>query len=276
MIVIKALINKQTVVLHETNDSLSEPVDENLYGYEVEVLEQLDNGFVEIRTHYNYEGYCHQSNLIFDEELINNFKNSKQMVVNHYAVDVRNDKRVQGVTLITLTKGCIVTVFENHDGWVKTKLIDGREGYIKEKFLSEIIPTQDFKSFSKEEIETFRKNVVSTAMEYYGTQYKWGGKSPLGIDCSGLTSISYLLNGVITFRDAKIVDGFPVKEISREKLGVGDLIYFPGHIAMYCGDDKYIHSSSANDGVYYNSFDKNSEIYREDLANTVLMYGSIF
>ncbi len=255
---------------------MSENADENLYGYEVEVLETYENGFSKVKTHYNYEGIVENNNLVFDEKLINEFNNSKKMMINHFAVDVRNMAKVQGVTLITLTKGCLVAVFENENGWVKTKLIDGRIGYIKEKFLSEIVEIQDYKNFTIEETESFRNNVVKTAFEYMTAQYKWGGKSPLGIDCSGLTSISYMLNGVIIYRDAKIVEGFPVKEIPFEKLEIGDLIYFPGHVAMYIGNDEYIHSSASNDGVYINSFDTNSKLYREDLATTIKACGSIF
>ncbi len=262
--------------MHSSIDVQSENADENLYGYEVEVLESFENGFSKIKTHYNYEGYVQNIDLVFDKTLINEFNKSKKMMINHYAVDVRNMAKVQGVTLITLTKGCLVTVYENENGWVKTKLIDGRIGYIKEKFLSEIVEKQNYKDFSKDEEMNFRKNVVKTAHEYMTAQYKWGGKSPLGIDCSGLTSISYMLNGVIIYRDAKIIDGFPVKEIPFEKLEIGDLIYFPGHIAMYIGNDEYIHSSAGNDGVYINSLNKDSELYKEDLATTIKACGSIF
>ncbi len=276
MIIIKALFNKQTVILHKTNDRVSEHVDEHLYGYEVEVLETFDNDFVRIKTHYNYEGYVETSNLIFDDLKIKEFQKSKLMRINHFAVDVRSLPKVQGVTLITLTKGCLVTVFENIDGWVKTVLIDGTVGYIKEKFLEDIVKPFSIENASKDEIVDFRNNVVETAKQYKTTQYKWGGKSPLGIDCSGLTQMAYMLNGVLIYRDAKIVESFPVKEISIENIEIGDLIYFPGHIGLYIGNNEYIHSSAGNDGVYINSLDKNSENYRGDLATTITACGSIF
>ncbi len=218
--------------------------------------------------------------MIFDKDLIEGFNKLDKMLINHYAVDVRNLAKVQGVTLITLTKGSIVTVINDDTledkEWVKTKLIDGRIGYIKRKFLSDIIELQDYKNFTMDEEEGFRKNVVKTAHEYMTTQYKWGGKSPLGIDCSGLTSMAYMLNGVLIYRDAKIVEGYPVCEIKFADLKLGDLIYFPGHIAMYIGNDEYIHSSASNDGVYINSFNKDSNLYREDLATTITYCGSIF
>lgn len=124
--------------------------------------------------------------------------------------------------------------------------------------------------------EDFRNRVVQTALSYLTTPYRWGGKSPLGIDCSGLCSMAYMLNGVVIYRDAKIVDRFPIKEINIEHIQKGDLLYFPGHIAMYMGDDLYVHSSLGGNEVSINSLNKNHINYREDLATTITAVGSLF
>ena len=123
-----------------------------------------------------------------------------------------------------------------------------------------------------------RNQVVKTAKSYLGTQYRWGGKSPLGIDCSGLTSISYLINGIITYRDAKIVEGFAVHEIKFEEKKPADLLYFKGHIAMMIDGKRYIHSTgrTGSDGVVINSLDPKDSDYREDLAKGILAVGSVF
>ena len=68
---------------------------------------------------------------------------------------------------------------------------------------------------------------------YLGAQYRWGGKTPLGIDCSGIVSMAYLLNGVTIYRAAAIKSGFALHEISLEAAKPGDLLFFPGHVAMY-------------------------------------------
>ena len=67
----------------------------------------------------------------------------------------------------------------------------------------------------------FREQVIQSAFRYLGTPYRWGGKTPAGIDCSGLCSMAYMLNGAYIYRDAKIMDGFPLKEITREELKRG-------------------------------------------------------
>ena len=100
----------------------------------------------------------------------------------------------------------------------------------------------------------------------------------MGIDCSGLVSISYLLNGVVIWRDAQIQEGFTVRHIPRGAMGPGDLIFFPGHVAMYLGEGRYIHATAraGSDGVVINSLDPAAPDYREDLAQSLTAVGSIF
>jgi len=129
--------------------------------------------------------------------------------------------------------------------------------------------------------EAFRKKLISTAAGYLGVQYRWGGRSSFGIDCSGLTHLSYLLCGVHIFRDAAIVKEYPLRRLELKwtdnqfdlsnldsnVLRAGDLIYFPGHVAMYLGDGLYIHSTGkAGDmGVVLNSLRPEHGLFRKDL-----------
>ena len=126
--------------------------------------------------------------------------------------------------------------------------------------------------------ETLRNALVDAAMLYQGTHYRWGGKSPMGIDCSGMVSMAYMLCGVLIYRDANIVEGFPIHEITREQMKKGDLLFFPGHVAMYMGDGLYCHSTAhaGDDGFTINSLDPASPVYREDLVNRITQIGSYF
>ncbi|MCD7716834.1 MAG: serine hydrolase [Lachnospiraceae bacterium] len=128
------------------------------------------------------------------------------------------------------------------------------------------------------EEESFRDGVVRSARSYLGVQYRWGGKSSLGLDCSGLAFMSYLENGVLIYRDAKIKHGYPIFEIPREKLKPGDLIFFPGHVAIYLGEGRYIHSTGYKKTPYVtiNSLNPADEEYRADLAASITACGSVF
>lgn len=78
---------------------------------------------------------------------------------------------------------------------------------------------------------------VSAAMGQIGTPYVWGGSSPGGFDCSGLTSWAYRQAGVSIPRTSGAQFGaFP--RVSRDQLQPGDLVYFgPSihHVGMYIG-----------------------------------------
>ena len=138
--------------------------------------------------------------------------------------------------------------------------------------------------------ETFRKSVVDTAMLYLNTQYRWAGKTPNGIDCSGLCSMAYMLNGVYIYRDAELAEGFPIHRIvtaeawendrkaAIAKLRPADLIFYKGHVTMYIGNGKYIHATgkAGSDGVVINSFDETDPLYRKDLAEEIVACGSLF
>ena len=91
--------------------------------------------------------------------------------------------------------------------------------------------------------EAFRESIVQTAYSYLGTQYRWGGKTACGIDCSGLAFMSYFRNGILIWRDAAIKEGYPVHEIPIEQAKPGDLLFFPGHVAIYLGNGKIIHAT---------------------------------
>jgi hypothetical protein len=213
--------------------------------------------------------------------------------------DVLTLPKVQGARLISLPRGAQVAFLNEVDesGWIKISLVDGQIGYMKAAFLGEYVPSvyqDDYANFKTElprkhrithflneklgltEAE-FRQRIVKTALTYQGVQYRWGGKTSLGIDCSGLCSAAYMLNGLIIYRDASIKEGFPVHEIAFQDKKPGDLIFFPGHIAMYLGEDCYVHSTNkrGSDGVVINSLNPAHENYREDLLRSITAVGSV-
>ena len=90
--------------------------------------------------------------------------------------------------------------------------------------------------------------------------------------------MSYMLAGVLIYRDADIRDDYPIRPITRQQLKKGDLLFFPGHVAIYLGNGKYIHSTahSKSFGVTVNSLNPHDEDYRQDLDELLTECGSIF
>lgn len=279
----RAIAGKTIVPMRETPFAETTLDDELLYGMTVEVLEETPDEregskvpWLRVRTLYRYEGYCKKEDLILEAERVEAWESGNLSVVMQPFADVLTEPRVQGVCMESVTRGGRLIVLgeaEAGDGWIRVQLADGRQGYTKEKFLG---PCYD-SPFTDNEAE-FRERLVELARGYLGTQYRWGGKSTLGIDCSGLTSMCYLLCGVYIYRNAGFREGYEVHEIPAEEKKPGDLLYFPGHIAMYIGEDRYIHSTgkSGSDGVVINSLNPAHGDFRQDLLEKLERVGSIF
>ena len=95
------------------------------------------------------------------------------------------------------------------------------------------------------------RRLISTAMQYIGTPYVFGGNSlHYGIDCSAFTQQIYGAVGIKLPRtaDYQYEVGTP---ISRTELLPGDEVFFTtytygaSHCGIYLGDDKFIHASSS-------------------------------
>ena len=100
----------------------------------------------------------------------------------------------------------------------------------------------------------------------------------MGIDCSGLVSMAYMLCGILIYRDADIREGFPIRKIPIEAVKPGDLLFFPGHVAMYIGHGRYCHSTGkvGDNGFAVNSLIPSDADYREDLREKLTQVGTYF
>lgn len=273
----------------------------------------LPETMAEVVTFYGYHGYVFASELYFGSEKELRGYLSAELVLAGRATDVLTLPKVQGVRLAELERGAVLRRLpdpeaEAHTGWAKVGLVDGRSGYVRDVALEpvrfsmtavftqeagrtfdaalakaegckpeELVPRAIDRWFGGSE-EAFRNALAEQAKKYLGTEYRWGGKSGRGIDCSGLVSSAYMQCGVLIYRDAKLVEGWPMHKIPLEQAKRGDALYFPGHIALYLGEGRYIHSTGAaqSGGVVLNSLDPADPLYREDLVKSLYAVGSLF
>ncbi len=100
-------------------------------------------------------------------------------------------------------------------------------------------------------VEATRGSLVRTATSFTGLPYLWAGVSGFGLDCSGLTWLTYRVHGVRIPRDAlpQSRGGTPVRSPRR-----GDLMFFATdglvhHVSMYAGDGSMVHAPGTGQTV---------------------------
>ncbi len=109
---------------------------------------------------------------------------------------------------------------------------------------------------------TKASQVVAIALQYLGVPYVWGGASPAGFDCSGLTSYVYAQIGISLPHHAASQWNYGVP-VARGSEQPGDLVFFSGlgHMGMYIGGGQFIHAPHTGDVVKISSLSQRGHNY---------------
>jgi cell wall-associated NlpC family hydrolase len=95
------------------------------------------------------------------------------------------------------------------------------------------------------------RRVVRAALRALGTDYRWGGASPGGFDCSGLTMWAWAHGGVsLPHNSAAQYNALP--HVDRDRLRPGDLLFFYSpisHVAMYVGHGLMVDAVTSRNAV---------------------------
>ena len=97
------------------------------------------------------------------------------------------------------------------------------------------------------DISDHADDFVAVAERFVGTPYLWGGKSSLGIDCSGLVQVSLNAAGTGCPRDSDMQQdglGRALDLAETKKLQRGDLIFWKGHVAIARDANTLIHANA--------------------------------
>ncbi len=87
---------------------------------------------------------------------------------------------------------------------------------------------------------------VAVAARFVGTPYYWGGRTSLGLDCSGLVQLAMLACGMACPRDSDMQEaalGEPVATRDPDAFERGDLVFWKGHVAIALGDGRLLHAN---------------------------------
>lgn len=91
------------------------------------------------------------------------------------------------------------------------------------------------------------RDFVDVALGFRGTPYLWGGRTSLGVDCSGLVQLASEAAGLSCPRDADM----QANEVGRQldwqgpdALARGDLVFWDGHVGIMTGAHDLVHASA--------------------------------
>ena len=96
-------------------------------------------------------------------------------------------------------------------------------------------------------IDHHAADFVAVAEQFAGTPYLWGGKSSLGIDCSGLVQVSLNAAGTGCPRDSDMQQAGLGRTLAPSEAGNlqrGDLIFWRGHVAIVRDADTIVHANA--------------------------------
>src|ERR1700726_1827908 len=129
----------------------------------------------------------------------------------------------------TLVMGATVTVVRDDGAFAVT-----REGWY--------LPRLHVGSIDRHEAD-----FVAVAERFVGTPYLWGGKSSLGIDCSGLIQVALNAAGTGCPRDSDMQQdglGRTLDASESKQLQRGDLLFWKGHVAIVRNADTIVHANA--------------------------------
>ena len=92
-------------------------------------------------------------------------------------------------------------------------------------------------------IKSNSADFVTVAEQFLRVPYLWGGKTSLGLDCSGLVQISLQASGFSCPRDSDMQELVLGKISSMSSLRRGDLLFWKGHVAIACDSETLLHAN---------------------------------
>ena len=196
------------VPMRSEKSERSEMVSQILFGEVFEILE-VDEKWVYVRMlHDRYEGWIDRKMYLeVTEEFIGKYKAEVSVLATEVFNIVVKDGDYGNKLVVS------GSVFPFFDATTKKMQIGG-DTYTLVSKMKDV------------GIDSLRDLIIGYALMYYNTPYLWGGRSPYGIDCSGLSQIVYRMAGIDLPRDASQQVTLGQNYSFLEEAMPGDLAFF--------------------------------------------------
>lgn len=228
-----------------------------LYGERVTALEakgdwvrvraEEQESFLPAKTWQGFPGWMRAEDLV-----------SAEPPATNVVVRLRQALVHRGSEILTLSVGTRLDRVAESSGTATVRLLDGSLGEI---------PSSDLYAPPAHPTAASRAEIIRTAELFLGTSYYWGGRSgvqadpKIGVDCSGLVSLAYRLQGRDVPRDAH-EQKLRARPIRGAELQSGDLVFLSDgetsdritHVMIFTGGDGLIESRKSSGRVLRTTF----------------------
>lgn len=97
---------------------------------------------------------------------------------------------------------------------------------------------------------------VAVAEAFLGTPYLWGGRTSVGLDCSGLVQLAAEAVGIVVPRDADMQAAEIGERVESTRLRRGDLVFWEGHVGIMTSGKDFLHANAHHMAVELEPFDQ--------------------
>jgi hypothetical protein len=105
-------------------------------------------------------------------------------------------------------------------------------------------------------IGVYLDDPVELAKAYLAAPYQWGGRESAGLDCSGLVQQALYAAGRRGPRDTDMQAARVGRPVDRSELRRGDLVFWPGHVAMMIDETRILHANAHHMAVKIEPLDE--------------------